>query len=149
MPRAFVKKCRRCQTPGDEYFKYLDEYEFDVDKARRIVHDGRKPVELEEESVRHCVDTNRIHKRHVPHVDIKHPGIIAFAFGKKPNGRWTKWHVLIDGNHRAARCLKENKPFFAYLLSEKESKEILMKGPGKMSRGTAAGSPAKRRRKIP
>jgi SAM-dependent methyltransferase len=38
-------------------------------------------------------------------------------------------HRLIDGHHRAARCLEEGTPFVAYLLSEEESRAVLLRSP--------------------
>jgi hypothetical protein len=37
--------------------------------------------------------------------------------------------VLIDGNHRAARCLRDGLPFRAHLLTEAESEAVLLRSP--------------------
>jgi hypothetical protein len=125
------KLCKRCRPLGEEYFTYWDLYRFDVCRARELVADGRDAVEVDDDSVRYCVDTNRIHKHHVAHVDPKFPGIIAHVFFTNPDGGTAQGHVLIDGNHRAARCLREKRPFFAYVLTEEESKAILLWSPDK------------------
>lgn len=123
------KKCPHCGS-GSEVFRYLKKsYVFDVDLAHEIVNDGREPEEVEEESVKWCVDTTRIYPEHVAHVDTKYPGIIAHIFHPLEDGTEAHGHVLIDGNHRAARCLELGIPFYAHILSEEESREILTKYP--------------------
>jgi len=122
--------CRRCRG-GKEFFRYWDNcYEFDVDRARELVQDGRDPVEVEEESVQASVDECRIDEAHVSHVDPSFPGLIAHIRYQDADGVVYKGHVLIDGHHRAARCLRERRPFAAYLLTEEESLAILLRSPG-------------------
>ena len=38
-------------------------------------------------------------------------------------------HRLIDGHHRAAHCRELGIPYYVYILSEKESIEILSRAP--------------------
>ena len=104
-------------------------YKFDIDKARQIVSDGRAAVELDPDDVRFSVDTSRIYAEHLPHVDTRYPGIIAHLFYPTPEGEVLHGHVLADGHHRAARCLELGIPFFVQLLSEEESREVLLQGP--------------------
>ncbi len=123
--------CSVCQASGPETYQYLREtFIFDVDLARRIVLDGREPVELDEADIRYCVDNSRIHEHHVPHVDTRYPGIIAHLFHTAENGEQVHGHLLIDGNHRAARCLQLGIPYQVYLLTEAESTQVLVKAPG-------------------
>jgi hypothetical protein len=86
-------------------------------------------VEVDAASVRWCVKTTRIYPQHVNHVSVKYPGIIAHVYYPLPDGTEAHGHVLIDGNHRAARCIKLGKPFFAYVLSPAESRRILLARP--------------------
>jgi hypothetical protein len=65
----------------------------------------------------------------VDHVDPQYPGIITFVWQTDTDGVTHRGHLLIDGNHRAARCLRDDRPFFAYLLTEEESRAILLKSP--------------------
>jgi glutamate-1-semialdehyde 2,1-aminomutase len=124
-----IKECRRCKR-GKETYHYLDRsYEFDVDKARAFVQDGREPVELEDESVRASVAHSDIDEEHISHVNTTYPGIITHLFYRTEDGAEVQAHLLIDGNHRAARCLQENRPFFAYVLSEEESRSIVIRSP--------------------
>ena len=123
------EECPHCRS-GAESFRYFQgAYKFDVDLARQIVGDGRQAVELDPDDVRHSVDISRIYPQHLPHVSTEFPGIIAHVWGPGPRGRWLHGHLLIDGHHRAARCLQLNLPYRVYILSEKESEQVLIHGP--------------------
>jgi hypothetical protein len=127
-----VKKdpaCPHCRG-GAETFRYMKRnYLFDVDQARKLVQDGREPVELDDDDVRHSVDISRIYPEHLPHVDTRYPGIIAHLWYQQPDGELIHGHLLIDGHHRAARCLQLQQPFFVHILTEDESRAILLKAP--------------------
>jgi len=127
-PTTPVSDCPRCQR-SREFYWYLGLYDFDVDKARQFVGDGREPVEVEEDSVRVAVDRTHMDEAHVAHVNPVYPGIIAHVRYRTEEGELIKGTVLIDGHHRAARCLQLQRPFFAYLLTEEESLSILVKSP--------------------
>lgn len=124
------RKCRACHCSGPETFRYLHkQYIYDVDKARQIVADGRAPVEVDPESVRYSVDNCHIYADHVPHVNTAFPGIIAHIQFVTEAGQRVKGHLLIDGNHRAARCLQLGRPYYAYVLSEAETSSVLLRSP--------------------
>lgn len=128
------EECPHC-VGGPETYGYLKRsYVYDVDRAREIVSDGRVPVELDVSDVAYCVDNSRIHQQHLDHVDTKYPGMLAHLWGPGEGGSWEHGHLLIDGNHRAARCLRDGIPFHAYLLSEEETESILKRGFGKDGR---------------
>jgi len=121
--------CNRCTRKGTEYYWYLGgAYEFDVEAARRFAADGREPVEVEPDSVRASVENSSIDETHVGHVDPAYPGIITHLWFDD-DGELVQAQLLIDGNHRAARCLRDGRPFFAYVLTEDESRAIVMKSP--------------------
>lgn len=121
--------CPHCR-PGPETYWYMDhKYLFDVDLARKLVQDGREPVEVDDESTRKSVRWSVIYPQHVQHVNTEFPGIITHVWHRQPNGERIHGHLLIDGNHRAARCLELGIPFFAHLLTEEESVRILLKSP--------------------
>ncbi len=128
LPEVGPAECPRCRG-GHEYYWYLGLYEFDVDKARGLATDGREPVEVEEESVRLSVRDSEMDEAHVGHVDPRFPGIIAHVQYQDEGGQMLRGHVLIDGHHRAARCLREGRPFLAYLLTEAESEAVLVGSP--------------------
>lgn len=120
--------CPHCVV-GAETYGYLQRaWIFDVDEARRIVSDGREPVELYGDDVAYLVDNSRIHPQHIDHVSTEYPGILSHLWGPGADGQIEHGHLLIDGNHRAARALRDRLPFRAYLLSEAESQQILLKG---------------------
>lgn len=123
-------KCCRRKSRGGEVYRYFGRnFIFDVERANELVRDGRQPVEVDEQSVRESVECSRICQAHVAHVDPSRPGIIAHVKCLADDGEVVKGHVLIDGNHRAARCLELNRPFFAFLLTEEESEAILLRRP--------------------
>jgi hypothetical protein len=126
--------CPRCRQTGREYYWYRGLYEFDVDRARALVPDGREPVEVDEESVRITVDETDVDECHLDHVDPTIPGIISHVFYRTEQGEEVRGHALIDGNHRAARCLRDGLPYFAYLLTEQESRQITLPFPSRKRR---------------
>jgi hypothetical protein len=122
--------CPRCRVRGPEFYHYLNHsYEFDVDVARALAADGREPVEVDPDSLRASVRLSKVYKQHIDHVDLSCPGIIAFVWFTTDDGETFRGHLLIDGNHRAARCLRDDRAFFAYVLTEDESRQILVKCP--------------------
>lgn len=123
--------CPHCATGAETYGYLKRAYVYDVDLARKIVSDGREPVELERDDIAYCVDNSRIHKQHVDHVNTKYPGILGHLWGPGVGRIRVHGHVLIDGNHRAARCLRDGLTFKACLLTEEESEQILKRGVGK------------------
>ena len=127
------KKCPHCQSGPETYWYMKHRYLFDVDLAREFVQDGRKPVEVDEASVRQSVEWTVIYPEHIKHVNTKYPGIITHVWFPLQNGERVQGHLLIDGNHRAARCLEENLPFFAHVLTEDESRQIVLKSPANAS----------------
>jgi ubiquinone/menaquinone biosynthesis C-methylase UbiE len=137
-PQA-ASECRICRNRGRETFSFMkDRYIFDVDKARQFVQDGREPVELDPEDVRYSLKKCRIHKHHVPHVDVKYPGIIAHVWFPNPDGELIHGHRLIDGHHRAARCLDLGVPYFVYILTEEESRAVLKRSPATHEQASSA-----------
>src|SRR5579871_1243318 len=112
-------QCKRCRQRGPETYRYIGRlFEYDVDAARLLVSDGREPVEVETESVEWSVRTSTIDKGHIDHVDPSIPGLIAYVKMLSEDGEVVSAHRMIDGHHRAARCLREGRPFFAHLLTE-------------------------------
>jgi hypothetical protein len=100
-----------------------------VNLANELVRDGRQPAELEEESLRYCVETTDLIQEHIGHVNPERPGIIAHVKYTTADGEIIHGHALIDGNHRAARCLQLGRPFFVYILSEEESERVVVRRP--------------------
>ncbi len=112
---------------GEEVFRFLGgQLVFDVARAKRLVADGRAAEEVEGEVVEYAVRNSVLIAGHLGHVDPARPGIMAHFQYATAEGETVKGHVLIDGNHRAARCLQLHRSFFAYFLSEEESQAILL-----------------------
>ena len=121
--------CPHCRG-GAETFRYMKKnYIFDVDKARTMVRDGRRSVELDPDDTRHSVDISRIYPQHLSHVNTRFPGIVAHVWYQQADGEILHGTLLIDGHHRAARCLQLGKPFRVYVLSEDESRAIMLRAP--------------------
>lgn len=132
--------CPHCRS-GTETFRYMrGAYRFDVDLARKIVADGRVPIELDPEDVRYSVDMVRIYPQHLPHVDTRYPGIIAHVWGPGADDLWLQGHLLIDGHHRAARCLQLGLPYYVHILSQEESELVVIYGP--VAHGQAKPKPS-------
>ncbi len=117
-----------CGLRSREKYTYLGGlYVYDVDRANEIVRDGRAAVPIAEESVRESVGESQINAAHLWHVHPALPGIIAIFTCHTEDGEFLRTHLMIDGHHRAARCLQLGRPFHAYLLSEEESRATLLK----------------------
>jgi hypothetical protein len=101
---------------------------FDVDLARKIVSDGRNPMELDRDDLRFSLERCEVNQNHVPHVDPTIPGIVSHVFFPQ-DGEIVQGHVFIDGHHRAARALQLEQPFFVHVLSEDESRQIVLRSP--------------------
>jgi len=121
--------CPNCASGAETFWYMAHKYLYDVDHARQLVSDGRESVELDDESVRFSVDTSEINAAHLPHVNTEYPGIIAHIRYRTEEGEMVHGHLLIDGHHRAARCLELGIPFYVLLLTEEESEEVLLRSP--------------------
>jgi hypothetical protein len=134
--------CKQCQS-GPEVFHLLA-LTFDVTKAIEIVTASERPVipvNYDPEAM-----LIGINAKHLDHVDPTIPGIIATVKMKKSG---EELRIVIDGNHRAARCRRDGGQFTCYKLTEAESYEVckygkeLLRVPNEVSRKRAAGSAAK------
>lgn len=121
--------CSRDPASGEAFRCYNNTFKFNIDIARKFVSDGREPVEMDKDDVEYSIDRAEINEEHVGHVDPSIPGIIAHVFFPTQDGRVVHAHRLIDGHHRAARCLQLGLPYSAYLLTEHESVAILERCP--------------------
>src|SRR4051794_11363606 len=102
-------ECPRCRRGPETYWYLRGMYEFDVDRARALAGDGREPVEVDDESVRESIDNSEMDECHIPHVDPSIPGVIAHVSFENGPGDVVTGHLLIDGHHRAARCLRDGR----------------------------------------
>jgi hypothetical protein len=95
-----------------------DRHFFNVDRAKGIVTDGRTAVPISAGTVLRLLAVNEHDVAHLPHVDPGTPGILALRFGGL---------VLLDGIHRAACCIRDNKSFRAYMLDHEESQTCIVR----------------------
>ena len=91
---------------------------FDIELAHEFCQDGRVPQLIDREILDALLQVNGTTAEHIDHVDPNFPGIacpVDYTPGGQPvNG-------LIDGSHRAARCRREGRPFFAFHLTPEEA----------------------------
>ncbi|MBS0210404.1 MAG: hypothetical protein JSS27_15780 [Planctomycetes bacterium] len=121
---------QKSSKPNKETFSYMGErYVFDITKAIKFAGDGREAFELAQDDVRFSLKKVRINKDHVKTVDVTKPGIVANLQYECKDGSLVRGHRLIDGHHRAQRCLKLGVPFQVYLLTDTESDAIVLKQP--------------------
>lgn len=121
--------CSRNPEDGEAFRCYDNSFKFNIDIARGFVTDGREPVELDRDDVEYSIDRAEINEAHIAHVDATIPGIVAHVFFPTKDGRVVHAQRLIDGHHRASKCLQLGVPFCAFLLTERESVAILERGP--------------------
>lgn len=75
-------------------------------------------VELNAEKTAKYLRVNVTEPRHYAHISTDAPGLIAeFRVGKQ------SVYCLIDGSHRAAKCLQLKQPFSVYWLSYEQSEQ--------------------------
>jgi hypothetical protein len=123
-PAVSDPSCPECQekrlSPQVYTLERFDQQTFAwaIELAINICSDGRTPSAVLPEHVNAILSVNDTNPSHLDHVDPNIPGIACVCgyAGEQP------LLVLIDGSHRAARCLRDNIPFFVYLLSEEESR---------------------------
>jgi hypothetical protein len=90
---------------------------FDVEKAKQIAADGRRPQPVPADTLAQLLASSHYENAHLPHVDPAVPGIL----GQRFSGLF-----ILDGVHRAARCLHEQRAFHAHLLSQQETLSCLV-----------------------
>jgi hypothetical protein len=120
--------CSRCPVigaediPGDEYYN-LKWVRFNINIAREMVN-SRTPVLVEPGALERWLEHTRIDSQHVTHVPLNAgPGLKVTL----PGGCG---EPIIDGNHRAARSLREGKNFFVYMFNEAETLRLLRQSMG-------------------
>src|SRR5215472_8997952 len=91
---------------------------FDIELAHEFCQDGRVPQLIEPDVLDMISHVNGITEAHVDHVDPSFPGI-ACPVDYTPEGQPVLG--LIDGSHRAAKCRRERRPFFAFHLTREEA----------------------------
>lgn len=126
---AHHNDCPRCpiigaeDIPGEEFFEFRS-LRFNLQVARRL---AKPPMlhRVDPVGLTSWLDRVYIDQRHLDHLpaDLAPGLMITFPAGL---GR-----PLIDGNHRAARALRDGDEFLAYLLPEAETLTLLRSSMGK------------------
>ena len=90
---------------------------FDVERAKQIASDGRLPQLTPPDALVLLLLSIHYEETHLPHVNPDISGILGQRFSGA---------VLLDGVHRAVRCLREKRDFYAYLLTQEETLSCLV-----------------------
>jgi hypothetical protein len=125
---AHYNNCPRCPVigakdiPGDEYYDLLS-LRFNVRIARELSQ-GHALMRVEPVALQCWLEQARIDPAHVGHVPANGgPGIMVTL----PNGCGMP---LIDGNHRAARSLRDGSIFVVTVLNEEETFQLMCQSMG-------------------
>jgi hypothetical protein len=129
LPFRHHNNCSRCPVlgaediPGEEFYEILS-LRFNIHIARELCRDH--VVHLVNSSpLERWLEHARIDWEHVDHLPtILGPGIMATLPGECGM-------PVIDGNHRAARALRDRHEFFAFVLGESETLELLRRSMGR------------------
>ena len=120
--------CPRCPVIGAENISGTDYYQvlslrFNLRIARLLCRD-RMSLSVDRAGLERWLEHAHIDWEHVDHLPLNlGPGMMVTL----PSGCGMP---LIDGNHRAARALRDRKDFFALLLNEAETLELLRRSIG-------------------
>lgn len=90
---------------------------FDVEKAKQIVSGGRRPELLAPDDLAQLLAASHYEEAHLAHVNPDSPGILGQSFSG---------FFLLDGVHRAVRCLHVGKGFHAFALTQEETLSCLV-----------------------
>lgn len=104
-----------------EVYLFGDEWRrgavFNLDKAKLIVADGRRPVLVPEPQVMRFLARGDWCQMHLNHVNPERPGIAMST---------SDGSLLLDGIHRAVRCVHERRTFYAYMLKQWEPRPCFL-----------------------
>jgi len=119
-PHSNCKICSQRKLGGAEVYELKGpggSSIFDVEKAKQIVSDGRRPELVPADALAQLLAASHYEEAHLAHVDPDTPGIL----GQRFSGTF-----LLDGVHRAARCLQQGKDFHAFVLTQEETLSCLV-----------------------
>jgi hypothetical protein len=105
------------------------EYSWDVDAARAMVVDRPRNAPRVDRAwlASWLVERSSFtpeHLDHIPTDKLMEPGIVVEVLAGPSGSQPEPFAILIDGTHRAARCLRDGQEFSAYLLTEEEQRSI-------------------------
>ena len=116
--------CRQCQLKALGGIEQIDvedksvgrRFTFNVTLAKEITA-GWDSSELPLADCLRFLQTNVTEAAHYAHVDVSLPGIVAQVPVRKANKETQVVITLIDGSHRAARCIREGLVFRARVMN--------------------------------
>ena len=115
--------CLRCPVIGaestseDEVYKLLS-LRFNIRIARELSR-GHEQTVVDPQGLARWIENSHIDRAHIDHIPVDAGAGIMVTL---PSGCGKP---LIDGNHRAARALRDDKPFAVVVLSETETLSLL------------------------
>lgn len=118
--RAECKICAERALGGSEIYELSGPGGisiYDVERAKQIAADGRRAEQVPLPALSLLLAVSDYEEAHLAHVDAGKAGIIGQRFSGP---------FLLDGVHRAARCLLEKRPFPAFVLTPQETLSCLM-----------------------
>ncbi len=123
LPCPSVDQCSECEGRKQGFQIFTIPYNqnlmaWDVELAWALCADGRNAIRLHSTYVDEMLRVNRYNPVHLDHVDPAKPGIACVLDYTDDSAPVL---CLIDGTHRAARSVRDNAPFFVYLLTPEES----------------------------
>jgi hypothetical protein len=105
------------------------ELEWNVDMARALIRARPRAAQLLDPAwlLPWLVERSRFtfeHLSHIPPDRVEEPGILVEPMAGPVGQAPVPFRILIDGTHRAARRLLDNRACWAYVLTEQEQRSI-------------------------
>lgn len=131
-PKAVPQNdCASCAAVGvnrplaGQVYKLLS-LRFSTSIAERLIR-NHDLIRVEPEALQSWLEHATIDRNHIDHIplDVQHGIMVTLPHGLGM--------PLIDGNHRAARALRDGTDFFAAVLNEKETLKLLRLTMGRMA----------------
>lgn len=139
MRPPLVNECYRCawHAQGGRFFCRWPFGTWDVSAAEEAVRRLRgrgllRAVRIPWRTLRRLAlrdgwfEGRQFYEPHVSHVNTRKAGIFGVVRGR-PGRRL----ILLEGMHRAIRCLRERRDFRAYVLPERETAAVELKANGR------------------
>jgi hypothetical protein len=107
----------------------VSQLDWDIDAARALVATRpRRPLRLDPEWIAHwLVERTSLtveHLDHLPADRLEEPALLVEIATCPPGCTPMPFQILIDGNHRAARRVRDGLDVWAYLLTEQEQRSV-------------------------
>jgi len=120
--------CIRCpilgseDAAGEEWYQFLA-LRFDIRIARQLCR-ASMLHRVDAHDMHSWLEATQVERAHLDHLPLDlGPGVMVTL----PSGCG---RLIIDGNHRAARAIRDGREFLVYLLPEKETRLLLQRSMG-------------------